>query len=132
MLIKVTILNRHSRYGVHPFYLEHRFSSTSNTSSSHGVFLNSAAGADIMLLTPSSSNISLIEYRMIGGTFDFYFFSGTSSQAVVEQYSEVVGKPNWNPLWSFGFHLCRWGWTNVSEVQTVVDRMKEANIPLEG
>jgi alpha-glucosidase (family GH31 glycosyl hydrolase) len=120
-----------SRYGNHPFYLEHRLSASTNASSSHGVFISSAAGADILLLTPPSSNVSVIEYRLLGGTLDLYFFAGPTSQAVVEQYSAVVGTPTWAPLWAFGFHLCRWGWANVSEVQSVVARMKEANIPLE-
>jgi alpha-glucosidase len=96
------------------------------------VFLNSAAGADILLMSPTSSNVSVIEYRMLGGTLDFYFFAGPSSQAVVEQYSEVVGKPIWTPLWAFGLHLCRWGWTGVDEVKSVAAKMRQANIPLEG
>jgi alpha-glucosidase len=120
------------RYGVHPFYLEHRYRESTKTSASHGVFLNSAAGADILLLTPSSSKVSIIEYRMLGGTLDFYFFSGPSSQRVVEQYSEVSGKPAMNPLWAFGFHLSRWGYKNINEVKNVVAKMKAANIPLDG
>lgn len=68
---------------------------------------NSAAGADIILATPPSSGKSLIQYRMLGGTLDFYFFSGPDPKSVIEQYGEVVGKPTWQPLWAFGFHLCR-------------------------
>lgn len=70
-------------------------------------FVNSAAGSDVLLATPPSSNTSLIQYRMLGGTLDLYFLSGPDPNAVIEQYSAVVGKPAWQPMWGFGFHLCR-------------------------
>ena len=118
-------------YGSHPFYLEHRYSPTSSTSSSsHGVFLFSSAGSDILLLTPPSSNVSLVEYRLLGGVLDFYFFSGPSPQAVVEQYGALVGLPTWQPYWGFGFHLCRWGYHDVNVTREQVANMKAAGIPL--
>ena len=84
---------------MHNVYLEHRYDSTTGTSASHGVFLSSSAGADIILTTPSGSNTSLVQYRMLGGTFDFYFFSGPTPVAVVEQYGQFIGLPAWNPYW---------------------------------
>ena len=84
-----------------------------------------------MLFTPPASTVSLIEYRLIGGTLDFYFFSGPSPQAVIEQYGALVGLPTWQPYWGFGFHLCRWGYANLSETREQVRRMREADIPLE-
>ncbi|KAH7923368.1 glycoside hydrolase family 31 protein [Leucogyrophana mollusca] len=118
-------------YGAHPMYLEHRFNSTTNKSSSHGVLLLSSSGADILLLTPPNSDVSLVEYRMLGGILDFYFFSGPTSKEVIEQYGTVIGYPMWQPAWGFGFHLCRWGFHNISEVRDNIDQMRAANIPLE-
>ena len=119
-------------YGSHPVYLEHRYNPRTQKYESHGVFLYSAAGADILLLTPPKSDVSLVEYRAIGGTLNFYFFSGPSPHKVIEQYTELVGRPTWQPAWGFGFHLCRWGYENVNETKEQVTRMREANIPLEG
>ncbi|PFH48160.1 glycoside hydrolase family 31 protein [Amanita thiersii Skay4041] len=118
-------------YGAHEFYLEHRFNQNTGRSQSHGVFLMNSAGADILLLTPPGSKTSLIEYRMIGGTFDFYFFSGPTPKSVVEQYGRFIGLPTWQPIWGFGFQLCRWGYHNVDDTREQVRRMREANIPLE-
>ncbi|KAF7304057.1 Glycoside hydrolase family 31 protein [Mycena indigotica] len=120
-----------NEYGVHPIYMEHRFNATSSTSSTHGVFLLSANGADILLLTPPSSNTSLVQYRMIGGTFDFYFFSGPTPTDVMQQYAALVGTPTWQPYWGFGFHLCRWGYSSLDVLKDVVKSMRDANIPLE-
>ncbi|GJE89296.1 glycoside hydrolase family 31 protein [Phanerochaete sordida] len=118
-------------YGTHNIYLEHRFDEVTNASASHGVFLLNSAATDILLTTPPASNVSLVEYRLVGGTLDLYFLAGPSPQAVVEQYTDVVGKPTWQPAWGLGFHLCRWGYTNLSETREAVQGMRDANIPLE-
>ncbi|THU98216.1 hypothetical protein K435DRAFT_721010 [Dendrothele bispora CBS 962.96] len=118
-------------YGSHPFYLEHRFNESTNTSQSHGVFLLNAAGSDILLATPPNSSTSLIQYRYLGGTLDLYFFSGPTSKSVVEQYGELIGFPAWVPAWGFGFHLCRWGYLNINDTREQVIKMREAGIPLE-
>ncbi|KAI0757718.1 glycosyl hydrolases family 31-domain-containing protein [Daedaleopsis nitida] len=118
-------------YGSHPIYLEHRYDATTRRSQSHGVFHFSAAASDTLLLTPPSSPVSLVQYRAVGGTLDFYFFSGPSPQKVIEQYGELVGFPTWQPAWGFGFHLCRWGYRDVNETREQVAKMREADIPLE-
>ena len=73
------------------------------------ITLYSAAGGDIILATPPNSKVSLVEYRMIGGVLDFYFFSGPDPKSVIEQYGQLIGLPTWQPLWGFGFHLCKYG-----------------------
>ncbi|KAL5534914.1 hypothetical protein ACEPAF_3004 [Sanghuangporus sanghuang] len=118
-------------YGMHALYMDHRFDETSGSSKTHGVFMLNSAGADVLLLSPPGSNTSLVQYRYIGGTLDLYFLPGSTPQKVVEQYAGVVGLPTWQPYWGFGFHLCRWGYTNVSVTREQVQRMREANIPLE-
>ena len=109
-------------------------SSTQSLPLDRAVILNtlpSAAGSDTLLQTPDSSPVSLIQYRLLGGTLDLYFFSGPSPQSAVEQYGALIGLPTWQPLWGFGFHLCRWGYTTVNETRDQVVAMREAGIPLE-
>lgn len=105
---------------------------------------------DILLLTPIGSNTTLIQYRMIGGVLDLYFYSGPSPVDVVEQHGALVGLPLWQPYWGFGLHLCRWvlvfvsvdernihtfgrwGYNSINDTREQVQQMRAANIPLEG
>ncbi|WVQ77438.1 hypothetical protein IAR50_007124 [Cryptococcus sp. DSM 104548] len=112
-------------YGTHPLYMEVRQNETSNSLASHGVFLRNSNGMDVVLRDGA------IQYRAIGGTLDFYFLSGPTPNEVTEQYASTVGLPQPMPEWSFGFHLCRWGYTSANETLDVVNRMKDAGIPLE-
>jgi alpha-glucosidase len=66
-------------------YLESRVDG--NSTSSHGVFVSSSQGQDILLRD------GVIEYRMLGGSLDFYFVSGPTPLAVHEQMAFVIGRP---------------------------------------
>lgn len=110
-------------YGSHPFYLATRDS----PDSAHGVFLLNSHGMDVVLRP------GVLEYRVLGGTLDFYILAGPTPYDVMTQYSEVVGKPAKMAAWTFGFHLCRWDgeWVSIDRMRKVVETMKEKNIPLE-
>ena len=115
-------------YGSHPFYLETRWdaaSTTGSSSQSHGVFLRNSHGMDVVLRSGA------LQFRAIGGTFDFYFMSGPTPQSVLEQYTEVIGRPTKMPSWAFGFHLLRWGYPTIEATRGVVEKMEKAQLPLE-
>lgn len=152
-------------YGYHPTYAQ------ISETGAHAVAYQNTAGLDVLLRR------GVIQYRAIGGTLDFRFFSGNapasassssdeggdaeekssstgqeedlvarvasegtnstaaagtnSMQTAMEQYVQYVGLPVMTPLWSFGFHMLRWGYKNTSDMRYVYDAMKNAEIPLE-
>jgi alpha-glucosidase len=131
-------------YSSHPFALETRWYEThedgsetlvtsndgastdaSYTSYSHGVYLRNAHGQEV-LMRPEN-----ITWRTIGGSIDLYFFSGPSQPEVTKQYQDVVGYPARQQYFTFGFHQCRWGYANWSEVEDVVNTYTDFGIPLE-
>lgn len=93
---------------------------------SHGVFLRNAHGQEV-LLRPQS-----LTWRTLGGSIDLYFYSGPSQQEVTKSYQiSTVGLPAMQQYFTLGFHQCRWGYRNWSELADVVAAFERFEIPLD-
>ncbi|XP_058699890.1 sucrase-isomaltase, intestinal [Poecile atricapillus] len=106
-------------YGFHPFYM-----ALEEDSNAHGVLLLNSNAMDVTFQpTPA------LTYRTIGGILDFYMVLGPTPELVVQEYTELIGRPVMPPYWSLGFQLCRYGYANDAEVAQLVEEMKAARIP---
>lgn len=131
-------------YGTHPVYLDTRYYSqnadqswtlfTGNstdpnadyTSYTHAVYNRNAHPQEV-LLRPSN-----ITWRLLGGSIDLFFIDGPTTAEAIQKYQSVVtGYPALQQYWAFGYHQCRWGYANWTQLQEVVDNFKKFDIPLE-
>ena len=72
----------------------------------------------------------MVSYKSkFSGIFDFFVFFGPTPEMVAQQYAEVVAPTFLPPMWSLGFHLCRYGYNTSEVTQDFVNRMREAGIP---
>ncbi|NXV82715.1 MGA protein, partial [Atlantisia rogersi] len=106
-------------YGFQPFYM-----SLEEDGNAHGVLLLNSNAMDVTFQpTPA------LTYRTTGGILDFYMVLGPTPELVVQEYTALVGRPVMPPYWALGFQLCRYGYENDTEIATLVEDMKKANIP---
>jgi maltase-glucoamylase len=118
-----------NHYGSHPFYLVMEQTPNSNEVPSgrmHGVLLLNSNAMDYSF-TPTPS----LTIRTIGGILDFFVFLGPTPEQVVQQYTGLVGRSILPPYWSLGFQLSRWDYSNITHMQNIVKRNRDAGIPLD-
>lgn len=107
-------------YGSHPFFL-----GLNGKGKAHGVFLLNSNGMDITL------EKDRLVYQTIGGILDFHIVAGPAPADVVNQYTQLIGRPKLQPYWSYGFHQCRWGYKSAAVLREVVDQYAANKIPLD-
>ncbi len=64
-----------------------------------------------------------------GGEMNYYFIYGPKMIDVVGSYSDLTGAPELPPLWTLGFHQCKWSYYPESKVKEVASKFRELQIP---
>jgi len=70
-----------------------------------------------------------ISFRTAGKPFPVYVIDAGSPQAVLMKLAELTGYMSLPPLWSLGYHQCRWSYYPDSRVREVADEFRSRNIP---
>lgn len=64
-----------------------------------------------------------------GGALRSYFIAGPLPQAI-ERFTELTGRAGLPPLWSLGYHQCRWGYKTAADIRAVAAGFREHRMPL--
>jgi alpha-glucosidase len=71
------------------------------------------------------------EYRVHfqGGQYTEYVFAGPGMPEILERYTWLTGRIAPPPLWSLGYHQCRWFHYTQDAVERLAERHREEDIP---
>ena len=72
-----------------------------------------------------------LSFRLTGGVIDYWVFMGPRPEDVVFQYHQLVNFPVQLPYWSLGWHQCRYGFKNSSQMLDVLNKYNQYNLPLD-
>lgn len=64
-----------------------------------------------------------------GGEMNYYFIYGPEMLDVSSKYTLLTGTPELPPLWSLGFHQCKWSYFPEKKVKEIVNGFREREIP---
>jgi alpha-glucosidase len=66
----------------------------------------------------------------MSGNTDVYFIAGPSLGDVVRHFAELTGRAEVPPLWSMGYHQCRWGYEKEADFLGLQERFEHFEIPV--
>jgi len=64
-----------------------------------------------------------------GGEMNYYFIYGPKMKDVVIAYTHLTGKPELPPLWTLGYHQCKWSYYPESKVKEITSTFRKLQIP---
>ena len=65
-----------------------------------------------------------------GGEMNYYFIYGPEMERVVAKYTDLTGKPHqMPPMWTLGFHQCKWSYYPESKVKEIASKLRKLKIP---
>ncbi|MEO6038570.1 MAG: TIM-barrel domain-containing protein, partial [Saprospiraceae bacterium] len=64
-----------------------------------------------------------------GGELNYYFLYGPAPADVTRAYARLTGRQALPPLWTLGYHQCRWSYYPDTEVLAIADEFRAREIP---
>lgn len=104
-----------------PFYVSNK---------NYGVFVNSSNKVSFEV---GSEKVSKVQFSVPEEEMEYYIIGGENLKKVLQNYTDLTGKPSLPPAWSYGLWLSTSFLTDYNEktVNSFVDGMIERDIPLE-
>src|SRR5205823_13076750 len=91
-----------------------------------GVFLDNTYRSNFDVGHQSEGVLS---FGAEGGALDYYFIYGPDPKKVIERYTALTGRMPLPPLWSLGYHQCRYSYYPEKKVRFIADNFRERRIP---
>ena len=72
------------------------------------------------------------QIQVSGGQYTEYVFAGPDMPAILEAYTWLTGRMATPPMWSLGYHQCRWFDYTQEAVEQIARRHRQLDIPCDG
>ncbi|NQY67937.1 MAG: DUF4968 domain-containing protein [Flavobacteriales bacterium] len=97
-----------------------------NNSNGYGIFFDNTFDTHFDF---GYENDSVASFWAHGGELNFYYIHGPNLIDVVERYAQLTGTHYLPPLWSLGYHQCKWSYYPESVVKSLTDKFRKKKIP---
>ena len=112
-------------YGSIPFLMS--LNSNKDYGTSGMLWLNSA-DTTVSIYSSKISGKSVL-WASKAGIVDVFFFHGSTPEDVQRQHSSITGPVLMPPLFSLGYHQCRWNYQSVEDALQINENFDKYNIP---
>ncbi|MBA3534937.1 MAG: glycoside hydrolase family 31 protein [Ardenticatenales bacterium] len=109
-------------YQAHPFFMALR------PGLAWGCFLHSSWYSQFDVGATTWETLEIITH---GGELDYYLFYGPTPAEVVDQLTQLTGRPFMPPLWALGYHQSRWSYMDAPEMRELAREFREREIPID-
>jgi alpha 1,3-glucosidase len=109
-------------YGAIPFML-----SQSKTAGSVGVFWFNPSETFVDITSTDSS--STAHWISESGVIDLFLLPGPDPSSIYQQYAKLTGTTPLPPMFSLGYHQCRWNYKDEKDVYYVHEKFEELDYP---
>jgi alpha-glucosidase len=116
-----------------PFLIETNPNPTNGPAYSYGIFFDNTAQSYVNIGTDDYSNMfGKYYFGALYGDLDYYFLYGGDVPAVIDQYTNLTGRPSLPPRYVFGFHQGCYGYYDESILLQIANSYRAAQIPIDG
>jgi alpha-glucosidase len=112
-----------------PLYVSIPFFLSLRSGRAAGVFTDVPFRSELDLARDDTSAWSWVAE---GDRIDQYVIAGPQMSEVLRRYTALVGRPARPPLWTLGYHQCRWGYWPDTRLVELADTFRSKRIPADG
>jgi len=96
------------------------------------VMINTGAQMKVEGLLAAGDSSEMLVIGAHQGQPDLFFLFADSLAELTREYQQLVGTTPLPPVWSLGYHQCRWGYTSAKELEGYKRRFKKEKFPVDG
>lgn len=112
--------------GTDPLYKNIPFYHVLHQRSAHGIFFDNTFKASFDF---AAERADVTSFWAQGGEMNYYFIYGPTLMEVTQEYTLLTCPPELPPLWTLGYHQCKWSYFPESNVKAIARGLRDRQIP---